>query len=337
MNPAFKSPKIPILGPYEVQCFSKYFKGINSLIAKRFLFGFSPDEEHLTSILCELLDERGSQLHSLPYSLLDLNNDLKKNGGLLKADISISTTDYNKYQESRATQSDLGIILEYRDNIEPDNSFTNGILLQAKKLFPSQDKYSDGGYKLNSIYKSFDEKQHERIEKLNNFYVGKRCGNECIKYLMYNPSLESIPKYEQNKILYQQMKLDANSIFNYTVDLQRYRELIEGKQSSILQLGCLFTSIKTIHDLALEAAIYSRTKQTLDSFTLDSLVKSINVYQSSLCSFFVFDLMMKGVGCSCQEFIDLVRDGKNTGMANTLEVLPPKYSIKLTITAGAGD
>lgn len=133
------------------------------------------------------------------------------------------------------------------------------------------------------------------------------------------------------------MKLDANSIFNYTVDLQRYRELIEGKQSSILQLGCLFTSIKTIHDLALEAAIYSRTKQTLDSFTLDSLVKSINVYQSSLSSFFVFDLMMKGVGCSCQEFINLVRDGKNTGMANTLEVLPPKYSIKLTITAGAGD
>ncbi|MBD2485581.1 reverse transcriptase domain-containing protein [Planktothrix sp. FACHB-1365] len=140
-----------------------------------------------------------------------------------------------------------------------------------------------------------------------------------------------------DNITYQQMKLDASSIFNYTVDLQRYRELIEGKQSSILQLGCLFISIKTIHDLALEAAIYSRTKQTLDSFTLDSLVKSINVYQSSLSSFFVFDLMMKGVGCSCQEFIDLVRDGKNTGMANTLEFLPPKYSIKLTITAGAED
>lgn len=81
MNSAsIQSPKIPVLGPYEAQCFSKYFKGIDSLLAKRFLFGFLPNEEHITSILCELLDERGSQLHQLPYSLLDLNNDLKKNG-----------------------------------------------------------------------------------------------------------------------------------------------------------------------------------------------------------------------------------------------------------------
>ena len=84
MSPASRhSPKIPVLGPYEAQCFSKYFKGVDLLLAKRFLFGFLPNEEHITSILCELLDDRGSQLHTLPYTLLDLNSDLKKNGGLL--------------------------------------------------------------------------------------------------------------------------------------------------------------------------------------------------------------------------------------------------------------
>jgi len=331
MNPALQSPKIPVLGPYEAQCFSKYFKGIDSLIAKRFLCGFLPNEEHITSVLCELLDERGSQLHLLPYSLLDLNNDLKKNGGLLQADVSISTTDYDKFQERRVTQSDLGIVLDYRDNIEPNCSFINGVLLQSKKLFPAK----NADYNLSSAYESFDVEQHERLEKLNKLYVEKECGNECIKYLMYNPSLEGIPRHEQQKILHQQMKLDANSIFDFTIGLQRYRELLEGAESSILQLGCLFASIETIHDLATKAARSSRTNQTLYHFTLGSLIESINIYESSLSSFFVFDLMMKGVGCSCQEFIKLVRYGKKPSMANELKVLPPKYSIELRITAGA--
>ncbi|QLE49884.1 hypothetical protein FD724_18515 [Nostoc sp. C057] len=333
MNSAsIQSPKIPVLGPYEAQCFSKYFKGIDSLLAKRFLFGFLPNEEHITSILCELLDERGSQLHQLPYSLLDLNNDLKKNGGLLHADVSISTTDYNKRQEHDLTQSDIGIVVEYRDNIEPNNSFSNGILLQAKKLFPA----SNSDYNLTSAYKSFDRVQHNRLEDLNKLYIDKGCGDECIKYLMYNPSLEAIPKHEQQKILYRQIKLDAKSIFDFTIGLQRYRELIEGEQSSILNLGCLFTSIENIHGLATKAAKASRTEQTLHEFTLGSLVDSINVYKSSLSYFFVFDLMMRGVGCSCEEFIKFVYSGTKTDIINKineLEVAPPKYSIKLKITA----
>lgn len=323
------SSKIPVLGPYEAQCFSKYFKGVDSLLAKRFLFGFLPNEEHITSILCELLDEHGAQLHRLPYSLLDLNHDLKKNGGLLHADVSIVTTDYNKHQEHRITQSDIGIVIEYQDNIEPANSFSNGVLLQAKKLFPTN--YSN--YDLNSKYQSFDPKQHKRLKELNQYYIEKGCENKCIKYLMYNPSLEAIPKREQQKILHQQMKLEVNSSFDSIIGLQRYRELLEGEQSSILDLGCLLTSIENI-ELATKAARTSSTNKPLDKFTLGSLIESINVYESSLTWFFVFDLMTKGLGCSCQEFIELVR-GKKGGMAKKLEVPPPKYSIKLRIVAGS--
>ena len=72
-------PKIPLIRPYEAQCFSKYFQEIDINLSKRFSLGFFPDEEHITSTLCELLDKNGSQLHSLGYSLSDLNNDLKKN------------------------------------------------------------------------------------------------------------------------------------------------------------------------------------------------------------------------------------------------------------------
>lgn len=332
MNPiSMQPPKIPVLGPYEVKCFSRYFKGVDLLLAKRFSFGFVPDEEHLTLILCELLDERASKLHLLPYSLSDLNNDLTKNGGLLHTEFSISTTDYNKRQEGCITQSDIGIVLEYQDYIEPNNNFSNAMLLQAKKLF-----LANSDYNLSSIYESFDTAQHERLEELNKSYVEKGCGNECIKYLMYNPSLEAIPKHEQQKVLHQQMKLDATSIFDYTIGLQRYKELIEGEQSSIINLGCLFTSIDNIHELATKAAKASkRTKQTLCKFTLGSLIESINVYKSSLSWFFVFDLMMRGVGCSCEDFIELVRYGKKTGRARELEIAPPKYCIKLRITAGS--
>lgn len=321
MNPiSMQLPKIPVLGPYEVKCFYKYFKGIDILLAKRFSCGFVPHEEHLTLILCELLDERASKLHLLPYSLSDLNNDLRKNGGLLQSDVSISTTDYNKRQEGGTTQSDIGIVLEYQDYIEPNNYFQKGILLQAKKLFRT-----NSGYDLSSAYESFNIAQHQKLENLNKKYVEKRCGNECIKYLMYNPSLEALPKGEQKMVLHQQMKLDATSIFDYTIGLQRYRELIEGEQSSIINLGCLLTSIDNIHKLA--------TKEV--KFTLGSLIESINVYESSLSWFFVFDLMMGGVGCSCQDFIQLVRHGKETHIARLLEITPPKYCIKLTITAGS--
>ena len=164
MNPtSIQSPKIPVLGPYEVKCFYKYFKGVNLLLAQRFSFGFVPDEEHLTLILCELLDERASKLHLLPYSLSALNNDLRKNGGLLQSDVSISTTDYNKRQEGGTTQSDIGIVLEYQDYIEPNNNFQKGILLQAKKLFRTNSSY----YDLSSAYESFNIVQHQKLENLN--------------------------------------------------------------------------------------------------------------------------------------------------------------------------
>lgn len=326
-------PQIPVLGPYEAQCFSKYFKCVDMLLAKRFPLGFLPDEEHLTSIVCELLDEHGSQLHPLTYSLSDLNNDLKQNCGLLE-DVSISTSDYNKHDERHFTQSDLGIILQYQDNIKPEYSFSRGVLIQAKKLFP----YQNSDYNFSSKYKSFDSEQHERLKKLNQFYVDKGCNSECVKYVMYNPPLEIIPKNEQQKILHKEMVRDPiRSKFYLNLGLIGYKELIESDKASILSLGCLFASLEDVHKLAIQAAERARrTQKSLNEFNLGALVDAINVYESSLSWFFVFDLMMKGVGCSCEEFLDLVSSGRQSRGVGDLEVIPPKYSIKLKITAGVG-
>lgn len=217
-------PKIPILGIHEFECLYKYFKGVEQLISKRFALNFVPNEEHLTSIFCELLDEKGAQLHSLPYSIIDLNHDLSTCGSLLHADIAIKTSDYNKYQEFQATKADLGIVIEYQDHVKPNSSFRTGVLLQAKKLFT--DAYNH--YSLHSKYESFNVKQHNDISKLNKYFIEKKCGTECIKYILYNPPLEIFSHKEQQQVRYNQQKADANLIQeddNYKV-ISRYTEIV---------------------------------------------------------------------------------------------------------------
>ena len=114
--------KIPVITPSDAGLLLKYFNGVASVLAKRFELGFHPDEEHLTSLLCELLDNQGAELHSLAYRVSDLNKDLKENGSLLHTAISLETTEYNKYQERNFTQADLGIILDYKDYIDYSTS-----------------------------------------------------------------------------------------------------------------------------------------------------------------------------------------------------------------------
>ncbi|MBC1240624.1 hypothetical protein GNE10_26390 [Nostoc sp. 2RC] len=85
MSYTSKLPGIPVLTPRDIKFFFKYFRSIDKILCQRYSLGFCPDEEHLTSILCELLDHKGSQLHQLLYSIADLNRDLEKSGSLLKA------------------------------------------------------------------------------------------------------------------------------------------------------------------------------------------------------------------------------------------------------------
>jgi hypothetical protein len=320
-------PIIPVLGPYESKCFSKYFKGVDLLLSQRLSLGFSSDEEHITSTLCELLDDRGSSLHLLPYNLSSLNYDLQKNSGLLNANIIISTKNYNKYEEHHKTQSDLGIILEYKDYIEPSYDFKRGVLIQAKKLFPT----SGNNYGLDSEYESFDSAQHDRIESLNKLFKDKKCGSDYIKYLMYNPPFEVMSKNEQQKILHRQKRLDSELIFDYSTGLNRYQELFKGDKYSILNSGCIFSSVDTIHNLAVESAKNRKTVKSLYKFTLESLINAINIYESSLSWFFVIDLMTMGKGCYCNEFIDLIN---SRDRLNSENFIPPKYSITIRITAG---
>lgn len=342
--------KIPVITPQDAELLLKYFSGVASTLAKRFELGFYPDEEHLTSLLCELLDDHGAELHSLAYSVSDLNKDLKELGSLLHAAITLETTEYNKYQERHFTQADLGIVLDFKDYIDNSNSFRKGLLIQAKKLFPTNDNH----YRLNSCYKSFNSDHHDRYVKLREKF--NRLGNEeneediCMKermhrkgecytafqYLLYNPPLTVLPDREQERILHQQISIESQSIFDYTHGLCLYETLKKPEGiRSILELSSFFVEIDTVHSLAKEAASTGRSnKSELAPFDLEALTSSIDIRQLSFAWYLVFQFMFGDSGCELPEFLKLV-SGSKPKITDNFQISIPRYVMHVTLTAGS--
>lgn len=341
--------KIPVITPQDAELLLKYFTGVASTLAKRFELGFLPDEEHLTSLLCELLDDHGAELHLLAYSVSDLNKDLKKIGSLLNAAITLETTDYNKHQERHFTQADLGIVLDFKDYIDYSNSFRKGLLIQAKKLFPTNDNH----YRLNSCYKSFNPEQHDRYVKLREQFnrLGKKDDEEedtrmkermhrredcytAFQYLLYNPPLTELPDREQERTLHQQISRESKSIFDFTHGLCLYETLKKPDGiRSVLELSSFFADIDTVHSLAKAAASSGRSKSKRVPFSLEALTSSIDIRQQSFAWYLVFQFMLGDTGCKLPEFLKLV-SGSKSMIVDDFQISIPRYVMHVTLTAG---
>lgn len=339
--------KVPVLTPQDAEFLLKYFSGVANTLSKRFELGFQPDEEHLTSLLCELLDDRGAKLHSLDYSISDLNKDLDEIGSLLNAAVALKTTDYNKYQERYYTQADFGIILDYKDYIDNTNSFRKGLLIQAKKLFPA----IGNQYQLSSCYKSFNAEQHDRytnlrdhFNRLQNSDMNDNRMNEkmhkremcyqAFQYLLYNPQLKVLPVREQERTLHKQINRESHSIFDYTHGLCLYENLKKPNAiRSILELSSFFVNINDVHSLAERAASNGRSKSNLSAFDLEALICAIDIRQRSFAWYLVFQFILGDIGCMLPEFLDLV-SGNGPRKSNDLQFLPPRYVMHVTLSAG---
>lgn len=336
------SYKIDILTPADIRCFLKFFCSVDNALSQRLSLLLYPDEEHLTSLLCELIDDRASSLHRMAYGLADLNDDLFSNQSLLRASITIETTAYTKKQENRYTQSDLGIVLNYEDRIDRRSSFRKGILLQAKKLFPS----NPSGYGLDSEYESFNEKQHDRlVTLLKKFSTGNHVAPEpaynCARYLLYNPALNVLSTEEKESVLRCQTVREANQIYDFSYGLHLYNELSkEGSSASVLSNGCLVIEVKKAHRLAEEARkkLAPRSPKkiaaNLAAFDLRSVIEALDIRRRALAYFLVFDFFMGGVGCVSAEFLDFV-SGRNFKGDDNEQVAPPRYLLTVTLTAGS--
>jgi hypothetical protein len=85
--------------PRDAKLLIRYLDGVDDIITARLANGFSPHEDHLTSLLCEMLDDNQSVLSALPYPLAQLRDDLAVDPHGLKASLSIEAKKYPTHIE----------------------------------------------------------------------------------------------------------------------------------------------------------------------------------------------------------------------------------------------
>lgn len=303
---------IPIFTPHDAQLFLKYFSAVDKILSQRFALGFQPHEDHLTSLLCELLDVKGSGLHQLEYNYFKLNEDLRKNGSLLTSFMQLVTTQHNRQQE-RFSQADLGIVVEYVDQVKPEREFKKGILLQAKKLFPAgtwKDKYD-----FNSKYESFNPRQHEDLLNLIDHIIASSKSTDtksdynCARYLLYNPAFSTFSETEQRKILYHQLSLEDKIVFSSSNSYQ---------YPDILDVASLVVPLNKLLAPAQEAK------------TVGALIETVDVGRCSLPGFIVYDLILGDAGCHHPEWLKVVQ-GNRLDSTTQFGTLSPKYVLYIRL------
>lgn len=198
-------------------------------------------EEHLTSLLCEMLDEQMSQHHRLAYSAADLQRDLALDSHGMRFGSTMRTMKYPQGVEANLTFADLGVIVSYRDTIDPESSFDRGILLQAKKLYRRQDS---GAYSVEDAFKQLKGEQLKKIARLNDqhrrsTYNGSRwryCSNELCFYAFYCPRGSTWDQRSMEQVAYYTNPdrrvrcwhhpdgnfLEAMNLYQYAQDIGRH-------------------------------------------------------------------------------------------------------------------
>jgi hypothetical protein len=128
-----------------------------------------------------LLDEESQHRFKMRRDLDWLRRKLARALPLLDVSFTIETHAYPSSYERWVSQSDLGLILRFEDNIVPARTWETAALLQAKRIFPAR----GGGYELNSRFLSHDKLQQKRMLELNRFL-----DYPLARYLLYVPRPE---------------------------------------------------------------------------------------------------------------------------------------------------
>lgn len=161
---------------YEGQVIWRFFDSVSSSVSKRMLRGSLPGEPNLTFLLCELLDEGATELHTLPYSLSQAKEDLAKADSGITIDVEFETHEHSQWYEGKHSGADLGIILSIAHPIL--GNARRGILLQAKKLFGKPQQFT-----LFSAYSGYKAPQAEILSELADRFGARN----STFYLLYNP------------------------------------------------------------------------------------------------------------------------------------------------------
>jgi len=201
-------------------------------------------EVALTSHLCNLLDEETQRRENLPYSIAQLNEDLNRGNGLTRVSFELQTHEYSSVVENLFTQADFGFVVNYRDYLLPDQSWSIAWLLQAKRLSPNMSRSPI--FDERSTFTSFDAAQLNRIIQLRELV-----GVDFIRYLQYCPRPEFLGMVICGKLKHLRDIEHSGEIFDYSLGLELYNELssIESTLEAGLTVSHIDAPPKTLADV----------------------------------------------------------------------------------------
>ena len=224
-----------MISPKSAKLILRHFDEIDKHVSKRLLRKRPWSEPALTSVLCDLLDKDTQIDEGLEYHVGKLNSDLLKSGDPLFFSMRIETHEYGPKVERYISQSDIGIIFDYRNQFTNNSSWTKGWLLQAKRIFPEKNTSSHSisnksstnpVYTQRSRFDSFDKEQHERIQRLE-----KHLGGDFIRYLLYTPRPQELDEGLRSLLSYRRIESVGNNIFDYLKGLQLRDDLLSDDSS----------------------------------------------------------------------------------------------------------
>jgi hypothetical protein len=142
------------LASYEGTVLWRFFDSVSSAVATRMLRGSPPREENLTFLLCELLDEGATGLHTLDYPLSRVREELERSDAGIAIDIGFETHEHSGHFESKYSGADLGLIVVINHPIFGHSR--RAFLVQAKRLFQRGQRRE---FSIYSSYESYEKDQ----------------------------------------------------------------------------------------------------------------------------------------------------------------------------------
>lgn len=212
-----------MLSPRAIHLFLKYFDSIDEALSRRLVRKRTWDEEALTFLFTELLDDNAQPDHTLTYCHDDLLRDLAKTDEPLAVSVQLETHSYPKAVERYVTQSDIGFILSYENQFDHNTSFRRGWLLQAKRLFPVKNKY-EHGFTEQSKFDSFDPIQHDRMKRIRDW-----AKYDFIRYMLYCPRPAALESHVRERLSSARSMALAMDIFDFALGLELRDDFLSEK------------------------------------------------------------------------------------------------------------
>lgn len=313
-----------MLSPLATTLIIKHFDAIDKVLSGKLSRTSVPwNEIAINALFVDLFDAKVQEEVKLEFTLAELQETLLERDELTSVQLKIDTHSYSSYVEKYVTQSDIGLVIEYKDAGAPQNNRKICWLLQAKRAFPVTKvplKYAP-----NSAFKSINQEQHERIEELQ-----RLVGTDFIKYLLYCPRPEHLDPEERRQLTYHRTKATSGSIFDYALGLELRDEIMNG--SPTLQAGVFIansdddpTDVATTHEKMFESTL-PLSWFIANHFAESSWGMHPYLYDDSNSSNLLLERIVTGDEQVIQEISD------HFGGDFNLEVLPP-----VTITISVSD